>query len=119
MRKDDEPHDRRERLVKITRERLSIVGVVVSDRMDKSVVVAARRRAFVRKLRAEYEVTRRFMAHDEQNLCREGDRVMIRICRPLSKRKHFVVVKNYGEKTRIGFDNRASILESLIASPTP
>jgi small subunit ribosomal protein S17 len=121
LRKRDTHDDRRERLLRITRDRLTITGCVVSDKMDKSVVIASRRRAFAKKIRKEYGVTRRFMAHDEQNLCREGDRVTIRSCRPMSRRKAHVVVRNYGDKARIGADDRASTLEEIVAAcePTP
>lgn len=67
------------------------VGVVVSDGMDKSVIVEVRRtvrhtlyKKFVRK-RA------RFVAHDEGNECSVGDRVRIIETRPLSRRKRWKV----------------------------
>ena len=40
------------------------------------------------------------MAHDEFDLCREGDHLIIQSCRPLSKQKSHVVVQNYGDNTR-------------------
>lgn len=89
---------------------LTIQGVVVSNKMDKSVVVAARRRAYVSKLQKHYFKTRRFMAHDEPNLCREGDHVVIRSCRLMSKRKSHIVVQNYGDPTRSGADERSIVL---------
>jgi small subunit ribosomal protein S17 len=119
LRKKDAEGARRERLALITRDRLTISGVVVSDRMDKSVVVAARRRAYSDKMRKEYAVTRRFMAHDELNLCREGDRVTIRSCRPMSRWKNHVVVRNYGDHSRIGEDKRAAVLERAVESTLP
>lgn len=119
LRKRDSAEERRERLQKITRDRLTISGSVVSDKMNKSVVVAARRRAFAKKVKMEYAVTRRFMAHDEQNLCREGDRVTIRLSRPMSRSKSHVVVRNYGDKTRIGSDDRARVLEEKIKATEP
>eukprot|EP00171_Calliarthron_tuberculosum_P019339 IDg19339t1 len=82
--------------------------------MDKSVVVAARRRCYEPKLQLKYWRTRRFMAHDELNLCREGDRVIIRSCRPLSKRKAFVVVENFGDPMLIGDDNRADDIAKAV-----
>lgn len=64
-----------------------LVGVVVSNKMDKTIAVEIERRVmhplygkFVRR-------TTKLLAHDEENVCREGDRVSIRECRPLSKRK--------------------------------
>jgi small subunit ribosomal protein S17 len=62
-------------------------GVVVSDRMDKTVVVAVERLVRHPLYRRVIRRTRRFKAHDEQNDCRVGDRVRIAECRPLSKEK--------------------------------
>lgn len=111
MRKYDEAGERRDRLMRLTRaffrpKQLTIEGVVVSDKMDKSVVVVARRPAYAKKLRLKYYKTRRFMAHDELNLCREGDCVVIRSCRPLSKHKSHVVVENFGDGTPVEKDGR-------------
>ena len=68
-----------------------IEGVVVSNKMNKSVVVAisnykkdSRFGKFVRK-------TKKYQAHDETNQCGEGDRVLISECRPLSKLKRWKV----------------------------
>jgi small subunit ribosomal protein S17 len=68
------------------------VGVVVSDKMQKSVVVAVER--FVRHglYRKTLRRTSRFMAHDEKGAHR-GDQVRIREARPLSKRKRWEVVE--------------------------
>lgn len=70
-----------------------VVGVVVRDKMDKGVVVAVERRVrhdLYRKIRRR---TRTFMAHDEENAARVGDRVAMSESRPLSKRKRFVVTR--------------------------
>lgn len=70
-----------------------VVGVVVRDRMDKGVIVAVERRVrhdVYRKIRRR---TRTFMAHDEDNAARVGDRVAMAESRPLSKRKRFVVTR--------------------------
>lgn len=118
IRKTDEIDQLRERLRALTNAShrpslLTIEGVVVSDKMNKSVVVAARRHAYSSKLQKAYLKTRRFMAHDELDLCREGDRVIIRSCRHMSKRKSYVVVKNFGDKTRVEEDDRKIVLEDL------
>ncbi len=70
-----------------------IVGVVTSTKMDKSITVLVERRLkhpiygkFIRK-------SKKFMAHDEKNDCREGDRVKIIESRPLSKRKRWNLVE--------------------------
>ena len=68
-----------------------VIGVVVSDRMEKGVVVAVERRvrdAVYGKIRRR---TTKFMAHDESNNLKVGDRVAMVESRPLSRRKRFVV----------------------------
>ena len=69
------------------------LGVVVSNKMDKSIVVAVARREkhpiygkFVKK-------TTKFVAHDEKNECSEGDTVRIMETRPLSKTKNWRLVE--------------------------
>ncbi|KAJ4840719.1 hypothetical protein Tsubulata_045265, partial [Turnera subulata] len=76
----------------VTREEMkSVVGMVVSNKMQKSVVVAVDR-LFHNKLYNRYvKRTSKFMAHDENNLCNIGDRVRLDPSRPLSKHKHWVV----------------------------
>ncbi|MYD87700.1 MAG: 30S ribosomal protein S17 [Acidobacteria bacterium] len=70
-----------------------VVGIVVRDKMDKGVIVAVERRVrhdVYRKIRRR---TRTFMAHDEENSARVGDRVAMAESRPRSKRKRFVVTR--------------------------
>ena len=69
------------------------IGVVVSNKMDKSIVVAVERKAkhpiygkFVKK-------TTKFVAHDEKNECSVGDTVRIMETRPLSKTKNWRLVE--------------------------
>lgn len=116
--KQDTGDDWRTRLRRATRswhlpKQLTIRGTVVSNKMLKSVVVAARRPKWHKKLQMPYVRTKRFMAHDELNLCREGDDVVIRSCRPLSKRKTHVVVVNYGDKLAVGKDDRRIDLDKV------
>lgn len=72
-------------------QRRTLDGTVVSNKMDKTVVVRVER--LVRDLHYEKYVRRysRFMAHDPENACRVGDRVRIIEHRPLSKRKRWKV----------------------------
>lgn len=67
-------------------------GVVVSDKMSKTVVVAVQTLVvhpiYGRRMRR----TKRYKAHDEENRCQVGDRVRIEETRPLSKDKHWRVV---------------------------
>lgn len=69
------------------------VGVVVSDKMDKTVVVAVKDSVQHPLYKKIMKRTVKFKAHDEKNECGMGDRVMIMETRPLSKEKHWRLVK--------------------------
>lgn len=68
-----------------------MVGVVVSDKMDKTVVVEVARTVRHRLYGKVLRRTSRYMAHDEQSTCRIGDRVEIIESRPLSRHKRWAV----------------------------
>jgi small subunit ribosomal protein S17 len=81
--------------------RVQKVGRVVSNKMDKTVVVAV---DYVRRHRLYHKrITRtsKFMAHDEQNRCQEGDLVRIEETRPLSKNKTWIVREVLEQAARI------------------
>ena len=61
-------------------------GVVVSDKMDKTIVVAA-------KFKEKHPIYGKYHAHDEKNDCHKGDTVLIMETRPLSKTKRWRVVE--------------------------
>jgi small subunit ribosomal protein S17 len=67
------------------------VGNVVSDKMDKTVVVAVETRVQHDKYGKIMVQTQRYKAHDEENTCKVGDRVKISETRPLSKTKRWVI----------------------------
>lgn len=74
-------------------KRKTRTGYVVSDKMDKTIVVAVRdsvRHPLYKKI---IKRTIRLKAHDENNECREGDRVVIMETRPLSKDKNWRLIK--------------------------
>jgi len=71
----------------------SKVGVVTSNAMDKSVVVAVDRFFVHPVYKKTIRRTNKFMAHDEAKACSVGDKVKIMECRPLSRRKHWRVVE--------------------------
>ncbi len=74
-------------------------GTVVSDGGDKTVVVRVERR-FMHPLYKKYITkSKKYTAHDEDNACKTGDKVRIRECRPLSKRKHWEVLGDVAEAT--------------------
>ena len=67
-------------------------GVVVSDKMDKSVVVIVERRTQHPLYKKFIRRSKKYVAHDENNTCKEGDVVQIKECRPISKRKNWEVL---------------------------
>ncbi len=69
------------------------VGLVTSNGADKSVVVRVENLVMHPLYQKFMRTTSKFMAHDEENTCNEGDRVLIEECRPLSKRKRWRVRK--------------------------
>lgn len=68
-------------------------GVVVSDRMQKTVVVSVERTVMHPKYKKVLRRSTRVKAHDETNQCRVGDRVVIVECRPLSRDKRWRVAR--------------------------
>jgi len=74
---------------KLRKER---IGIVVSNKMDKTVVVAVERKKRHPKYGKLIKLTKKFYAHDEKNECSEGDIVKIMETRPLSKLKRWRIV---------------------------
>lgn len=72
-------------------QRQVLQGTVVSDKMDKTVTVVVERTVMHRLYHRYMKRTKKFAAHDENNECNIGDRVVIVACRPLSKRKRWRV----------------------------
>jgi small subunit ribosomal protein S17 len=70
-----------------------MIGVVVSDKMDKTVVVSVPRTTHHRLYGKVIRRAKKYMAHDEHNACRVGDRVEITEARPLSRCKRWAVKK--------------------------
>ena len=68
-------------------------GIVVSTKMDKTIVVSVVTRVRHRRYHKTLQRTKRFYAHDEANDANEGDRVRVAETRPLSKQKHWRVVE--------------------------
>ena len=69
------------------------VGVVVSNKMDKTVVVAIKERINHPLYKKTVNRTKKLKAHDEKNECGIGDKVMVAETRPLSKDKHWRLVQ--------------------------
>lgn len=69
----------------------SIQGIVSSDKADKTIVVTVHTRKTHPLYRKQYMVTSKFMAHDEKNAAKAGDKVVIIETRPISARKRFTL----------------------------
>jgi len=78
------------------------VGVVVSDKMDKTVVVRVTREFRHPIYGKRVKLSKKYMAHDENNECRVGDIVKIMETRPLSRHKRWRVVEIIERAKRLG-----------------
>ena len=81
----------------VSKTQRSVVGRVISDKMDKTRTVLVERRVrhplygkFIRR-------STKLHVHDEDNVSRLGDRVRIRECRPMSKQKRFALIEVVGQ----------------------
>jgi len=70
-----------------------VTGTVVSDKMDKTVVVAVERKVRHAVYGKTQRKTSKFVAHDEKNEAKVGDTVSIAESRPLSRRKRWIVTQ--------------------------
>jgi small subunit ribosomal protein S17 len=74
-----------------------LIGRVTSDKMDKTVTVLVDRRIMHPLYKKFIRRSKKYAAHDEANLCQIGDLVRIEECRPISKRKTWMVIERNGE----------------------
>jgi small subunit ribosomal protein S17 len=72
-------------------------GRVVSDKMDKTVTVLVERRVMHPLYKKFIRRSKRYAAHDEENICKAGDVVRIEECPPISKRKAWMVIERNGQ----------------------
>tara|TARA_B110000444_G_scaffold70908_1_gene66660 strand:- start:295 stop:549 length:255 start_codon:yes stop_codon:yes gene_type:complete len=75
------------------KDRKERIGVVTSDKMEKSIIVAIERKVKHELYGKFLKKTSKFIAHDEENTCNEGDTVKIMETRPLSKNKNWRLVE--------------------------
>ena len=74
-----------------------LTGRVTSDKMDKTVTVLVDRRVMHPLYKKFIRRSKNYAAHDESNVCQVGDTVHIEECRPISKRKTWLVVERNGQ----------------------
>lgn len=70
-----------------------LIGKIISNKMEKTVVVSVERIKEHPKYRRRYRVTKSYKAHDESGEYKIGDRVIIEECKPISKEKRWKVLK--------------------------
>lgn len=70
-----------------------LIGTVASSKADKTIVVAVVRQVAHPLYKKYFKRTKKFLAHDEQNLCKVGDKVKVKECRPMSARKRWELVE--------------------------
>jgi small subunit ribosomal protein S17 len=110
---------------KVRGKRKTKVGRVVSDRMDKTIVVSVERLARHRLYKRVIRLTTRFKAHDEENEARIGDTVLIEEARPMSATKRWrlvSVVQRAGEHGLPGeavVPEEAAVTEAIHAAAHP
>ena len=81
--------------------RKKLKGTVVSDKMDKTVVVLVDRYIKHPKYEKYMTVSKKFKAHDEKEECNVGDVVIIEECRPISKDKNFKIAEIVSKNTKL------------------
>ncbi|WP_018935197.1 30S ribosomal protein S17 [Thioalkalivibrio sp. ALJ24] len=79
-----------------TKTQRSVVGRVVSDKMDKTRTVVVERRVRHPLYGKYIRRSTKLRVHDEDNVSKEGDRVRVRECRPMSKQKRFALIEVVG-----------------------
>jgi len=73
-----------------------LTGRVTSDKTDKTITVLVERRVMHPLYKKFIRRSKKYSAHDDANLCKEGDVVQIEECRPISKSKSWVVIERNG-----------------------
>lgn len=84
-----------------SRHRKQLIGLVVSNKSDKTVVVEVERQVKHRDFHKYIQRKKKYMAHDEANGCDIGDLVMIQECRPLSRHKRWRVLKTVRKVVKV------------------
>ncbi len=71
----------------------AVIGTVSSDKMDKTITVIIERKIAHPLYKKYIRRSTKIHAHDEENCCKEGDKVLIEQCRPMSKSKNWRLVE--------------------------
>lgn len=92
----------------------SLVGVVSSDKGDKTIVVTVSVRKTHPLYKKQYTSSKKFMAHDPKNEAHVGDKVIIEETRPLSARKRFILKKIVLSQKPIDVNSAAALVEEEV-----
>ena len=77
------------------------IGIVVSDKMEKTVVIKVESR-YPHPISSKTVVkTKKYLVHDENQICNIGDQILVQECRPLSKKKRWTFVKTISKAALI------------------
>jgi len=82
-----------------------LTGTVTSAKMQKTVVVTVNRLKTNKKYKKQYLVSKKYKAHDEKGEYKEGDRVIIRETKPMSKDKRWIVAEKINQKAKLKDQN--------------
>jgi small subunit ribosomal protein S17 len=96
-----------------------LVGRVTSDKMDKTITVLVDRRVMHPLYKKFIRKSKKYAAHDEDNVCKAGDTVRIVECPPISKRKTWTLVERNGKIVGDAPEDAVAIVESHPAPPAP
>lgn len=97
----------------------TIVGIVSSDKADKTITVTIRTRQTHPIYRKQFSVNKKLLAHDEKNEAKLGDKVSIEETRPISKRKSFKLTSVL-ERPEIREDQAVeAVTEDVAEEPVP
>jgi small subunit ribosomal protein S17 len=88
----------------LNKTRQQKIGVVSSNKMQKTIVVTVDRRIMHPLYKKVTRKSRRFLVHDERGECKPGDMVRIEETRPLSRRKRWRVVQVISRAVQVGHD---------------
>jgi|TARA_B110000116_G_scaffold122784_1_gene106515 small subunit ribosomal protein S17 len=69
------------------------IGIVTSNKMQKTIVVKVENRSSHPIYLKTIKKTKKYLAHDENNICNIGDQVLLQESRPLSKKKRWTIIK--------------------------
>ena len=96
-----------------------LTGRVTSDKMDKTITVLVDRRIMHPLYKKFIRKSKKYAAHDENNVCKIGDLVRIIECPPISKRKTWTLVERNGQILAGADDVATAIVETHAAPPQP